>query len=42
MLAPEHDHPQTAKSVRAWLTEAGLSGVDATREGLVVGRAVKI
>ncbi|HEX9366731.1 MAG TPA: methyltransferase domain-containing protein [Vicinamibacterales bacterium] len=41
MLAPAHDHPQTAASVRAWLTEAGLRDVEAAREGLVVGRAVK-
>jgi SAM-dependent methyltransferase len=41
MLAPAHDHPQTAESVRAWLTEAGLGDVAAAREGLVVGRATK-
>ncbi len=41
MLAPAHDHPQTAASVRAWLTEAGLRDVEAAREGLIVGRAVK-
>lgn len=41
MFAPRHDHPQTAESVRSWLMEAGLAGVDAAREGLVVGRAVK-
>ncbi|MEA2235586.1 MAG: hypothetical protein QOC81_310 [Thermoanaerobaculia bacterium] len=41
MLAPAHDHPQTAAMVRDWLTEAGLRDVDAAREGLVVGRAVK-
>ena len=41
MLAPAHDHPQTAASIRAWLTEAGLGRVEAAREGLVVARAVK-
>jgi len=41
MLAPLHDHPQTAASVRAWLTGAGMRDVEAAREGLVVGRAVK-
>ena len=41
MLAPAHDHPQTAAAVRAWLTEAGLRDIDAAREGLVIGRAVK-
>jgi uncharacterized protein YbaR (Trm112 family)/ubiquinone/menaquinone biosynthesis C-methylase UbiE len=41
MLAPAHDHPQTAEVVRTWLTEAGMREVDAAREGLVVGRAIK-
>lgn len=41
MLAPTHDHPQTAASLRTWLTAAGMCDVDAAREGLVVGRAVK-
>jgi SAM-dependent methyltransferase len=41
MLAPAHDHPQTVASVRTWLTEAGLQDVEAAREGLVIGRAVK-
>lgn len=41
MLAPAHDHPQTAASIRAWLTEAGLRDVEAARDGFVVGRAVK-
>jgi SAM-dependent methyltransferase len=41
MLAPAHDHPQTARSVRAWLAEAGLREIEAGREGLVVGRAVR-
>ena len=41
MLASAHDHPQTATTVFAWLTEAGLHDVAAAREGLVVGRAVK-
>lgn len=42
MLAPEHDHPQTADSVRSWLMEAGLANVAAAREGLVIGRASKL
>jgi SAM-dependent methyltransferase len=41
MLAPAHDHPQTAASVQAWLTEAGLREVEAERAGLVIGRATK-
>ena len=42
MLAPQHDHPQTASAVREWLMEAGLGQVESAREGLVVGRATKI
>jgi len=41
MLAPAHDHPQDAPTVRRWLNEAGLREVDVAREGLVVGRGVK-
>jgi hypothetical protein len=41
MLAPAHDHPQTAASVQAWLSEAGMREIDAAREGLVIGRAIK-
>lgn len=41
MLAPAHDHPQTAASVQAWLAEAGMRDIDAAREGLVIGRAIK-
>jgi len=42
MLAPEHDHPQTAAAVESWLREAGLGDVFAAREGLVVGRAAMV
>ncbi|HEV7425813.1 MAG TPA: class I SAM-dependent methyltransferase, partial [Thermoanaerobaculia bacterium] len=41
MLAPAHDHPQTAASVQAWLAEAGLRDIEAERAGLVIGRATK-
>jgi SAM-dependent methyltransferase len=41
MLAPQHDHPQRASTVRAWLAAADLSEIDVVREGLVVGRATK-
>ncbi|MGH9421877.1 MAG: methyltransferase domain-containing protein [Thermoanaerobaculia bacterium] len=41
MLAPAHDHPQTAATVQRWLAEAGLRDVEAERAGLVVGRATK-
>jgi hypothetical protein len=38
MLAPAHDHPQTATTVRAWFEEQGLADIDVGRRGLVVGR----
>lgn len=41
MLAPEHDHPQTAKTIRKWLAESGLREYESVREGLVVGRGVR-
>ncbi|HKS22511.1 MAG TPA: methyltransferase domain-containing protein [Thermoanaerobaculia bacterium] len=41
MLAPAHDHPQSAVTVGAWLREAGLRESEAAREGLVVGRGTK-
>jgi len=41
MLAPAHDHPQSAATVGAWLREAGLRESEAMREGLVVGRGTK-
>lgn len=41
MLAPAHDHPQNAQTVRGWVRESGLREVDVCVEGLVVGRGVK-
>ena len=40
MLAPTHDHPQTARTVRRWIDEAGLTdAVVETVGGLVRARA---
>ena len=39
MLAPPHDHPQSAAAVHRWLAQAQLTDVEAFRHGLVVGRA---
>lgn len=41
LLAPAHDHPQTAATMQEWLREAGLRDVEAGREGPVVARARK-
>jgi uncharacterized protein YbaR (Trm112 family) len=38
MLAPAHDHPQTAATLEAWFREAQLANIEVFRRGLVVGR----
>jgi uncharacterized protein YbaR (Trm112 family) len=38
MLAPAHDHPQTAATLRAWFEQQRLADIDVGRSGLVVGR----
>lgn len=41
MLAPRHDHPQSARSLYRWLREAGLAGIQVERRGFLVGRATR-
>jgi len=41
MFAPAHDHPQTARTLRAWFAESGLRSVEVFRAGHLVGRGVK-
>lgn len=42
MYAPEHDHPQTLKSVRSWLSEAGLTdAVAQSGPNGIVARGIK-
>jgi SAM-dependent methyltransferase len=41
MLSPEHDHPQTARAVRRWFTEAGFRQFEVFRDGFLVGRGRK-
>jgi len=41
MLAPAHDHPQSASALREWFTAAGLSQVEVHRSGFLVGRGVR-
>ena len=41
MLAPAHDRPQSADTLRAWFERAGLREIQIFREGFLVGRAVK-
>lgn len=41
MLAPAHDHPQSASTLRAWFAEAGVRSVEVFRAGHLVGRGVK-
>jgi len=38
MLAPAHDHPQTAATVRTWFDQQRLVEAEVGRSGLVVGR----
>jgi hypothetical protein len=41
MLAPEHDHPQSARTLMRWLTAAGLRSIEVFRRGHLIGRGVK-
>ncbi len=41
MLAPLHDHPQSARNLRAWFEKAGLRDIEVFREGFLVGRGVR-
>ena len=41
MLAPAHDHPQTAATLHAWFEEQRLADIDVARRGLVVGRGTQ-
>lgn len=38
MLSPEHDHPQSARTVYGWCKEAGLSDFEVFRRGHLVAR----
>lgn len=39
MLAPAHDHPQTATTLQAWFERQQMCEIQVGRQGLVVGRA---
>jgi len=39
MLAPAHDHPQSRRTLEQWFVESGLSRVEISRAGHLVGRA---
>jgi SAM-dependent methyltransferase len=41
MLAPVHDHPQSASTLMSWFTAAGLQNIEVFRKGFYVGRGVK-
>jgi len=40
-LSPAYDRPQTAKTARRWMVEAGLAEVEILRAGHLVGRSLK-
>jgi SAM-dependent methyltransferase len=41
MLAPVHDHPQSAKTLATWFLSAGLSEIEVFRRGHLIGRGVR-
>ncbi|MGO9514261.1 MAG: methyltransferase domain-containing protein [Steroidobacteraceae bacterium] len=41
MLAPQYDQPQTARTVRQWLQDAGLSAIEVFQAGHLVARGIK-
>lgn len=41
MLAPQYDQPQTARNVRTWLEDAGLSSIEVFPAGHLVARGIK-
>jgi SAM-dependent methyltransferase len=41
MLAPEHDHPQSATTLESWFKRAGLHQIEIFRRGHLIGRGVK-
>jgi len=41
MYSPAHDHPQSERTLRAWLADAGLREGSVVRKGLVILRGTK-
>jgi SAM-dependent methyltransferase len=41
MLAPEHDHPVSVKTLRGWFDAAGLVGLHIERPGFIIAYAMK-
>jgi len=41
MLAPAHDHPQSAPTVLGWLREAGLTNYEVFRKGHLIARGAR-
>ena len=41
MLAPAHDHPQSAATVERWMRSAGIRDVEVFRSGFLVGRGTR-
>ncbi len=42
MLSPEHDHPQSAKTLRAWFEQAGLEQIKVFHPAHLVGNGTKM
>ena len=41
MLSPSYDQPQSAPTLRCWMTDSGLVDVSVERPGFLVGRGRK-
>jgi SAM-dependent methyltransferase len=41
MLAPAHDHPQKAETVRRWFADAGMEAVHVERRGFIIARGIR-
>ena len=40
-LSPEHDHPQTQKTIKIWMEEVGLRDIEILKAGHLVARGRK-
>ena len=40
-LSPEHDHPQTSKTIRQWMDDADIRDIEILKAGHLVSRGKK-
>ena len=41
MYSPEHDHPQTSKTIKQWMENANLRDIEVLKAGHLVSRGKK-